>query len=248
MTLHRGVIAVFAKRPESGRVKTRMSPPLTPEQAAQLYACLLDDSLEATSVAARQHGLEAVLAASPPEACGELAGRCPPVFRVVAQRGVDLAARMEHAVAEAAAGGARRILLRGSDSPTLDSAVIGEALLALDRFDLVVCPDRDGGYSLIGLKQPVHGLFSHPMSTGRVLDDTLANAARAALTAHTLAPRFDLDSIGDLRWLAEARRESDPPPCPRTLTFLDEYDIWRLVPSGLRTSVPSPLAEAGQKR
>jgi rSAM/selenodomain-associated transferase 1 len=248
VTFDRGVIAVFAKRPESGRVKTRMCPPLTPEQAAQLYACLLDDALEATSVAARQHGLEAVLAVHPAESCGELSGRCPPAFRVVAQRGPDLAARMEYAVAEAAAGGARRILLRGSDSPTLDSAVIGETLEALDGFDVVVCPDRDGGYSLIGLKEPVPGLFSHPMSTGNVLDDTLANAERAALKSHVLAPRFDLDSIGDLRWLAEARRDADPATCPRTLTFLDEYDIWRLVPSRLRASAPSPLAEAGQKR
>jgi len=248
VTPDRGVIVMFAKRPEPGRVKTRMSPQLTPEQAAQLYACLLDDALEATSVAARQQGLEAVLAVHPAGACGELAARCPPLFRVVAQRGADLAARMEHAVAEAAAGGARRILLRGSDSPTLDSAVVGEALEALDRVDLVVCPDRDGGYSLIGLREPVRGLFSHPMSTGSVLEDTLANAARAGLTVHSLAPRFDLDRIGDLRWLADARRDPHPPPCPRTLAFLDEYDIWRLVPSGLRAATPSPLAEAAQKR
>ena len=153
----------------------------------------------------------------PPDACPEMAQLVPRNFRVIAQQGSGLSERMSWAVEEAAATGATRILLRGSDSPTLDSAVVGEALAALDRFDLVVCPDRDGGYSLIGLREPAQGLFSHPMSTGSVLDDTLANAKRAGLGVHTLAPRFDLDSIGDLRWLAEARREAAPPPCPRTV-------------------------------
>ena len=72
---------------------------------------------------------------------------------------------MTWAVREAAAAGAQRILLRGSDSPTLDAEVVREALAALREFDLVLRPDYDGGYSLVGLRRPAAGLFDHPMST-----------------------------------------------------------------------------------
>ena len=81
------VLIVFAKEPRPGFVKTRMSPPLSAEQAAGLYAALLDDVLAATAEHAEAFGLAPVLAVHPPEACAALARRAPPGFRVVAQRG-----------------------------------------------------------------------------------------------------------------------------------------------------------------
>ena len=225
----RGSLVVFAKQPRPGRVKTRMSPPLSPEQAALLYTALLEDVLHVSALAARVLELEAVLAVDPPDAAGELARLCPPGFRAVAQRGADLSERMEWAVREAAAGGASRILLRGSDSPTLDTEIVAQALEALDTHELSVCPDRDGGYSLIGLRGPVPGLFDHAMSTSRVLDDTLANAARAGLRSKTLSPRFDLDTVEDLAWLAAAVDSGQAHSCPRTLEYADAQDLWKLV-------------------
>ena len=108
---------VFAKAPYPGAVKTRMTPGLRPEAAADLYRCMLEDVLEATADAARVLGAEPVLAVHPPNAVRELAGLAPAAFRIVAQRGPDLGRRMEWAVAEAAAAGARAVVLRGSDSP-----------------------------------------------------------------------------------------------------------------------------------
>jgi len=222
----RGVIVVFAKAPVPGRVKTRLSPPLSPEGAAELYACMLDDVLEATEQAAAEAGLEPVLAVHPPRERGALAQRAPARFRVIDQRGADLSARMTRALAEAAAGGARAILLRGSDSPTLDPALLVAAARALESADLVACPDLDGGYSVIGVRRPVPGLFDHPMSHDRVLEQTLAAAARAGLRTRLLEPCFDLDTAADLVRLAERRSHPGSLACPRTLAWLDRHRAW----------------------
>jgi glycosyltransferase A (GT-A) superfamily protein (DUF2064 family) len=184
---------------------------------------MLADVLAATRAACEALGLEAVLAVHPPEAAERLPA--PPGFRRVPQQGADLGARMEHAMAREFAAGRRPVLLRGSDSPTLGLGVLAAALEALARTDLALCPDRDGGYNLVGLARPAPGLFSHPMSTASVLDDTLARARRGGLT-HTLLPAgFDLDTAADLALLAEARRRGAA-ACPRTLAFLDRCALW----------------------
>ncbi len=226
-----GVLVVFAKRPVPGRVKTRMCPPLSPEQAAEFYAAMLQDVLEASSVAALSHDLEPVLAIDPPSAASDISRLCPPGFRVVAQRGADLSERMAWAVAQSAATGATRILLRGSDSPTLDEEAIGSALRALSDHDLVICPDRDGGYNLIGLRGSTPGLFDQAMSTPSALDDTLSNAERAGLRSHVLPPGFDLDTVQDLRWLADAVAMGRALSCRRTVEYADMHDLWRLAPA-----------------
>jgi rSAM/selenodomain-associated transferase 1 len=221
-----GAIVVFAKQPLAGRVKTRLTPPLSAQQAAELYGEMLADVLEATAGFAEELGLAPVLAVSPPEACAQMARSAPRTYAVVAQRGADLAARMAWAVAEQAAAGCDRILLRGSDSPALEGEGVEQALLALDDHDLVLCPDRDGGYNLVGLRRPAPGLFEHPMSTDRVLDDTLAAARRLGLRAHVQAPHFDIDRIEDLRLLAAVRVSGRAIPCPRTLAYLDARALW----------------------
>jgi rSAM/selenodomain-associated transferase 1 len=222
----RATIVVFAKAPIPGRVKTRMIPPLSPDQAAAFYAAMLADVLDVTAEFAERRGLEAVLAVDPPDRCGELARRAPQGYRVVAQRGPGLSARMGWAVAEAAAGGHERVLVRGSDSPALEPAILDAALDALDDCDLSVCPDLDGGYSLIGVHRPWPGLFDHPMSTDRVLEDTLANATRLGLAPRVLPPRFDLDTAGDLAHLARARDAGEANGCRRTLAYLDRESLW----------------------
>jgi len=228
----RGTLVVFAKQPLEGAVKTRMTPPLTALEAAELYARMLADVLETSAAAAVDLGLEAVLAVHPPAAAPELVRETPPPFRLVAQRGLDLAERMSWAVGEAAAADAWPVLLRGSDSPALAVETIAEAASALEREDLVLVPDRDGGYGLVGLRCPAPGLFSHAMSTPHVARDTLRGAERLGLRARVLASCFDLDTVEDLRWLAEARAGCAR-TCRRTLEYLDAEDLWRhLGPGG----------------
>ncbi len=156
----------------------------------------------------------------------------PAGIRAVAQAAGELGARMSHVARQAAAAGAPFALLRGSDSPCLDRFVLRDAVAALVKADVVVCPDRDGGYNLVGLggraleRGPCGGLFDHPMSSPTVLRDTLARAARLELRAEQLAPGFDIDRFEDLRWLAARRLEHAATRSPRTLAFLDEQRLW----------------------
>lgn len=219
-----GALVVFAKRPDPGQVKTRLCPAFSPEQAAAFYAAMLDDVLESSDRAAAALGLAPVLAVHPPEAASQLPA--PTGWQCEPQQGPDLGARMEHALARQLDAGRSPVLLRGSDSPTLGRSTLAAALEALEQHDLVICPDRDGGYNLVGLHEPAPGLFHHPMSTAAVLEDTLANAARLGLHASVLAQGFDIDTIQDLSWLARMRREKPSLPCPRTLAFLDERGLW----------------------
>jgi uncharacterized protein len=231
------VVVVFAKRPVPGAVKTRMCPPLLPEQAAALYAAMLDDVLATTAAAAEQAGAAAWLAVHPAGAVDELLARCPAGFRGVAQRGADLAERMGNALADAAAAGFARILLRGSDNPSLAGAELVRGLAALDGADLAVGPDRDGGYGWVAVRGAPPGLFDHAMSTSSVLADTLARAAALGLTVERLAPHFDLDTAADLALLASARARGEARDCPRTLALLDELHLWPA--QNLGSSLPS---------
>jgi len=216
----------MAKRPTPGEVKTRMCPPLSPGEAAELYAAMLDDTLATSAEAATRAGAALWLMGHPPEGLDALAARCPPGTEVRAQSGPDLGARMEHAVVSAAEAGFGRVLLRGSDSPALPAEALIEGLAALADCDLAVGPDADGGYAWIALRRPQPGLFAHPMSTARVLEDTLAGAAAAGLRSRRLAPCFDLDTASDLARLEAARRRGEAGACPRTLALLDARDHW----------------------
>lgn len=230
--MSRGSVVVFAKRPAPGEVKTRLCPPFTPEQAADFYAAMLADVLEATAGYARTLELDAVLAVWPPDALTERVQHAPPAYRVVPQAGADLAARMTRALAEQLAAGHDRVLLRGSDSPALDAEAFEEVVAGLDDHDLVVCPDLDGGYNLVGLRRAAPGLFEHPMSTDRVLDQTLAHAEALGLRARVLEPRFDVDTAEDLRLLARVRAERRGAPCRRTFAWLDAEGLWPPEPAG----------------
>lgn len=225
-----GWLVVFAKEPQAGRVKTRLSPPFSPAAAAAFYRCMLGDVLEESAAAATLLQLEAVLAVDPPGSAAEMASAAPAPFRVIAQADGDLGARMGAVAAQAAAAGADCAVLRGSDSPCLVRGTIAEAIRSLAVADLAIRPDRDGGYDLVALgpralDRAARGqLFDHPMSHPGVLRDTLARAGE--LRSQLLAPGFDVDGFDDLRWLAEARAVGGAPACPRSLAYLDANSLW----------------------
>ena len=172
--MSRGWLVVFAKAPRPGLVKTRLSPPLSADESAELYEGMLSDVLEASARFAVALDLEPVLAFHPAGAANELIHLAPPGFRLHVQRGMGLADRMANAFAEGAAAGAGWVLLRGSDSPVLGLAQVEAAARQLDRgADLVVTPDSGGGYAMVGLRRPCPALFEIPMSTPDVLALTL---------------------------------------------------------------------------
>ena len=220
----RPLLVVFAKRPEPGKVKTRLCPPFTPEQAAEFYRCLLQDVLEAMARVAPPLGLELRLALHPPDAVGEPGVPVPAGFGQVAQRGVDLSERMAHSIDRASAEGYAPILIRGSDSPALDGDTLAAALHALEDADLVLCPDLDGGYNLVGVRGPAPGLFAHEMSTGQVLRDTLARAEGLGLRSSLLPAGFDIDTADDLRTFRHTPQAMRI--CSRTVGYLDREGLW----------------------
>ena len=108
-------LCIMAKAPEPGRVKTRLCPPLSPADAAELYRCfLLDKIAQARQVA----GAEPVLAFAPAEAAAVFEALAPG-FTLLVQRGADLTARLVAVCAELFRAGCDAAILIDSDTPTL---------------------------------------------------------------------------------------------------------------------------------
>jgi rSAM/selenodomain-associated transferase 1 len=191
-------LLVVAKKPTPGQTKTRLCPPLTPIQAADLYDCFLYDTLDTMR---KVPGVHRVIGYLPEDALG--------YFRQLAhdmgltcQRGSSLGERLDHLLTETLAGGSGRVVVMDSDSPTLPVDYISQAFERLAGVDVVLGPTRDGGYYLIGLKQPQpHLLRQVQMSTPHVLTDTLALAKATGLTVSLLPTWYDVDTIADLHQL-----------------------------------------------
>jgi glycosyltransferase A (GT-A) superfamily protein (DUF2064 family) len=113
------------------------------------------------------------------------------------------------------------VLLRGSDSPGLDLPVVAAALAGLeDGDDLVLTPDQGGGYALIALKEPRRELFEVVLSTGSVLEETVARARALGLAVSSTPASFDLDLVADLVRLDDLPVERSSVLCPRTVEFV----------------------------
>ena len=166
----------MAKAPRAGLVKTRLCPPLSPDEAAELAGAFLLDAVDQ---------VRSVAAARPAMAYAPVDARAffhalAPDFALVAQRGEDLGARLSHAFEDLLADGAPGAIVIGSDVPTLPSAVLEAALERLAGADLVLGPSEDGGYYLIGLREPRAALFADmAWSTEVVFEETMRRAQRA---------------------------------------------------------------------
>ena len=212
-------LAVMAKRPQAGKVKTRLCPPLTPEEAAQLAHCFLLDKLEQIR---RFPSVARFVAFSPPAAEDFFHAQAGEAFSLLPQRGVDLGERLSDLSARLLGAGFTAVMIIGTDSPTLPDAALQEAhaVLTRDRADVVLGPVDDGGYYLIGLRRPSEVLFQGiAWSTDTVLLQTVARAGRAALRTHLLPKWFDVDGEPDLRRLVRDLAD-DRIPAPRTRAYL----------------------------
>ena len=228
-------LIVFAKVPEPGRVKTRLCPPLTPEQAATLYDAFLRDALdryagldEATGPdpfgIAATHGAVTVrlyLATGTPDDLPP-DGLVPPSIPVFRQRGDELGDRMMHAFVETFAAGHDRAVVVGTDHPTLPLDWIGEAFRQLDApMTAAIGPSEDGGYTFLGLNDVGSILFDMEYSHDHVFEDTFERIGEAGMTAVVLPTHYDVDDASALaRLQAEARAGADVGP--RTARILNE--------------------------
>ena len=201
-------LVIFAKAPIPGQVKTRLCPPLTPDEAATLHGSFVLDTLERAKNATirLKLPLDRYLACAPSSTLAFFRiMEERQAVRLIDQEGDDLGARMDHAAATMFARGYRRVLIVGTDVPTLPLDRYRHALALLDQQDLVLGPAEDGGYYLIGLCKPVPGLFEGiAWSTNRVLAMTREKADNLGLTLALLESWRDVDTIDDLRALIEA--------------------------------------------
>ena len=119
----------------------------------------------------------------------------------------DLGERLTRAFAESFAEGVKRVVIIGSDCPWLSDGDIEEAWHALETHDLVLGPAHDGGYWLIGLREPKPELFNGiSWSTRTVLEQTLEHARAGGLRFRLLRELRDVDTLGD--WYAFLRDNS----------------------------------------
>ncbi len=212
-------IGVMAKAPRPGLAKTRLCPPLLPEQAARLSAAFLRDITENIARAARVVPIHGCIAYAP-MGCESwfnghlaegtalvLADGTPPMPPNVQGFGRCLL----HAAQAMFAAGFGAVCLVNSDSPTLPTAVLEEAARALlapgER--IVLGPADDGGYYLLGMQQPHAHLFADiTWSTSEVADATRARAASLNLEVVVLPTWYDVD---DAAALSRLRQETDGP-------------------------------------
>ncbi|MGQ0563268.1 MAG: TIGR04282 family arsenosugar biosynthesis glycosyltransferase [Gemmatimonadota bacterium] len=193
-------ILVFAKRPAAGHVKTRLTPPLPPDEAACVYEACLRDVI---ALAARQRARVELWYHDEPRALEYFEGELPHVPHYPQAVG-DLGARMLHAFRRSFENAAERVVIVGTDSPTLPEAVLSAAFDDLHEVDVVIAPSVDGGYYLIGLRAAARAsaalLFdSIEWSSATVFRSTLERIERTRLASRVLPGWYDVDTIDDLR-------------------------------------------------
>ena len=190
-------LLVFARVPALGRVKSRLAAGVGQPAALAVYRELL----AITNTAIVEAGVPATVwladtATAMPTAAethewAAHAARCQPEG--------DLGARMTTAFATAFAAGAGRVAIIGTDCPGLRASHLHQAFAALETADVVLGPATDGGYYLLGLRQPQPELFQHKTwSTDSVLADTVADARRLGLRVALLPELRDVDDAQDL--------------------------------------------------
>ena len=187
----RRALVIVGKAPRAGSVKTRLSPPLSLEQAAELYEAFLLDTLETV----RELGWERVCVVHPPGEAPSLTGSVDLLEQPAAGLARALSFAFEHHFAQ----GFDRVVLIGSDNPTLTVEPILMANRVLEEVDLAIGPTHDGGYYLIGMRQPWPRLFTQiEWSTPRVYAQTLQRAREMDLRVQAVQEWFDVDDAADL--------------------------------------------------
>jgi len=223
-------LAVMTKAPRAGQVKTRLTPPLTPEEAAALNICFLRDTTTSISSAAMNGAARGIAVYTPVGDESAYAGILPAEFQLVPQRGEAFGERLVFALEDLFRLGFESVCLIDSDSPTVPQRAFAEAVAVLTQSEdtVVLGPSEDGGYYLIGSKKMHRALFEDiAWSTERVLEQTIERARRTNLTIHLLPKWYDVDNRENLQRLCEEffvpnRSVTAGYPAPSTRAYLEE--------------------------
>ena len=206
-------LVMMAKAPRVDAVKTRLTPLLSNEQAAELSRCFIRDMAANIGALIPGYPVSGIIAYMPKGEEAAFENLLPADFYLLEQRGADLGERLMNAAADLFASGFAHVCLINSDSPTLPQSVLIDAMTALRRPGerAVLGEATDGGYYLIGLQKPQPHLFKGiEWSTPRVAGQTLARAAERNLEITRLARWYDVDDGASLRELFDELRGAGP--------------------------------------
>ena len=220
-----GALILFARDPVEGQVKTRLSSLLDAPTILSLYRHFLRDSIEKICSIAdvdRFIGIASNPKTSYFDDVSKSQGIC-----LFIQKGENLGDRMRQAFADRFAEGYERVVIIGSDSPTLPAAYIAQALQS--EKEVVIGPSTDGGYYLIGMQGKVTDIFERvPWGTDSVMSETLKALKGQRAEAELLPVWYDVDLPEDLRflkthleWMAHAGQQEGRD----TLEFLNQLQL-----------------------
>lgn len=215
------VLGMFARHPSPGQTKTRLAATLDDAAAARLYAAFLEDLLSRCCGLADRF----VVAATPQNEAtlNWFQQRLRSRDLLVWQPEGSLGDRIEWFFNTTVGNSGERVVLIGSDSPDLPSAIIDDAFRKLDTADVVIAPAADGGFVLIGLRIPAAGLFKEiAFSSSTTLAETVAAVRHRGHTLDLLQPWYDIDTADDLMrfCLEQQPGEEQGEKCPRTQAAL----------------------------
>jgi len=208
-------IGLVCKTPRAGLSKTRLSPPLTPQQCAELSACFIRDIAATVEDVAGEAGSDCYAIYTPAGSEAELTLLLPERVELLAQSDGDLGARLIAMTHTLFSAGHRGVILVGTDGPTLPHAILRDAVAFCQRDNVVVSPALDGGYTLIGLSRPHDEIFTGiAWSTSQVYAQTRQRVSQLGLTIVELPLWYDVDDADGLRTL-EAELAGQPLPFVR---------------------------------
>jgi uncharacterized protein len=212
-------LLVFAKAPLPGQAKTRLSPPLTAEEAATMAEAFLLDTLE--MIEAAKLNADIIIYYTPKTAANYFSHLISGYWQIKPQQGRSLKMKIANALSVETGKNNQPVIIIGTDSPTLPPHYLTEAFEMLCRVDLVVGPATDGGFYLMGLNRfypellkPV--ILSKPESCKQLLE----SAARIGLTFKKLPEWYDIDRFEDLKHVNDLMSGKQGFAAPRTKTLL----------------------------
>ncbi len=202
-----GCILLFVKSPEEAGVKTRLAKEIGPGFVETLYRNFVLDLLETL----KKSKWQIIIHFHPPESGKAISSWLGKNYLYAPQNGGDLGERMKNSFKDAFASGFSKAVIIGSDMPDLELPVLNEAFIALDSDDVVIGPAVDGGYYLMGFRQPcfLPKVFEGiSWGTDSVFRDTMKILGKKKCRVNMLPELRDVDTVDDLRALYYRNRST----------------------------------------
>jgi uncharacterized protein len=197
-------VAIVCKTPVAGKSKTRLSPPLRPDECAAISRCFIQDLSATIQSVADDGGAVGCAVYTPIGSEPELRRLLPNAFRLTPQGEGDLGARLLKGATDLLDAGYAGAILVNSDSPTLPRTILRQAVDAVRGGNVVLSPAADGGYTLVGVSQPHARLFEDiPWSTADVYQRTLERARSIGLSVVNAPGWYDVDDASSFQMLED---------------------------------------------